>query len=309
MLGPARHLAEFARFVARKGDQERHDAQALAELQARTLRLPPGLELQWLGVSGYRMTYEGKTLFIDPYVSRVPLSTLLRRRPATPDPAMLERFIAADAGPEVVGVLVGHTHWDHAVDAPAICKRFGCRAYGSSSLAQLMALHGLGGQAEVVEPYRSYELGPFTVGFTPSAHSKLILGLAVPFDGELTCDHLDSLSPGAYKCGQVWGIHIEVAGASFYHQGSANLVDDALRNRGVDFFLAGVAGRGFTKDYWQRVLGRLEPKTIVPTHYDDFFRPLSAPMGFTTNVNLAQVPDEIAAVSRDFQIAALPPPD
>lgn len=308
MLGAARHLADFARFVARKGDQERHDAQALSELQARPLALPPGLELQWLGVSGYRMTYEAKTLFIDPYVSRVPLSAVLRRQPAVPDPAMVERFIVPAAGSEVVAVLVGHTHWDHAVDAPAICKRFASKAYGSSSLQQLMALHGLGEQTVVVEPYRTYELGPFAVSFTPSAHSKLILGLAVPFDGELSCDHLDALSPGAYRCGQVWGIRIDVAGASFYHQGSANLVDDALRTRGVDFFLAGVAGRGFTPNYWQRILGRLEPGTIVPTHYDDFFRPLSAPMGFTTNVNLAQVPDEIAAVSEDFAVAALPPP-
>ena len=71
-------------------------------------------------------------------------------------------------------------------------------------------------------------------------------------------------------------------------------------------FLAGVAGRGFTRDYWRRILSRLEPATIVPTHYDDFFRPLDARMGFTTNVNLAHVPDEIRAVSADFEVAALP---
>lgn len=308
MLGPARQLADFARFVAKKDDQERHDAQALSELQRRPLELPAGLELQWLGVSGYRMSHERSTLFIDPYVSRVPLSSLLRRRPAVPDPTAIERYIATEPDSEVVGVLVGHTHFDHAVDAPAICERFGCRAYGSSSLEQLMALHGLREQTVVVEPYRTYELGPFAVSFTPSAHSKLILGWAVPFDGELTCDHLDGLSPSAYKCGPVWGIRIDVAGASFYHQGSANLVDDALKTRDVDFFLAGVAGRGFTPHYWRRILGRLEPQTVVPTHYDDFFRPLSAPMGFTTNVNLAKVPDEIAAVSGDFAVAALPPP-
>jgi L-ascorbate metabolism protein UlaG (beta-lactamase superfamily) len=306
LLGPARYLADFARFVASKGDQERHDAQALAELQSRPLGLPAGLELEWLGVSGYRMTYEGRTLFVDPYVSRVPLSSVIRRRPAVPDPAMIDRFIGSP--PDVVGVLVGHTHFDHAVDTPAVCKRFGCRAYGSGSLVRLMALHGLAEQAVEVEPYKTYELGPFTVSFTPSLHSKLVLGLAVPFDGELTCDHLDGLSPSAYRCGPVWGIRIDAGGASFYHQGSANLIDDAVKARDVDFFLAGVAGRGFTPDYWKRILRRLEPRTVVPTHYDDFFRPLSAQMGFSTNVNLAQVPEEIAAVSGDFAVAALPPP-
>jgi L-ascorbate metabolism protein UlaG (beta-lactamase superfamily) len=193
------------------------------------------------------------------------------------------------------------------VDAPAIARRFGCPAYGSSSLVALMRLHGLGHQAVEVAPHRKYELGPFVFSFTPSLHSKLILGLAVPFAGELTCDHLDGLTAAAYRCGQVWGVHVEVGGATFYHQGSANLADDEIRHRGVDFFLAGVAGRGFTKDYWRRILTRLEPRTIVPTHYDDFFQPLdAADPGFTTNVNLARVPDEIRAVSPDFEVAALP---
>jgi hypothetical protein len=106
----------------------------------------------------------------------------------------------------------------------------------------------------------------------------------------------------------VWGIKIEVAGVSFYHQGSANLIDDAVRARGVDFFLWGVAGRGFTDRYWDRILRLLEPRTMIPTHCDDFFRPLGAPMRFTTNVNLAKVPDEVARVSADFAVAALPPP-
>lgn len=306
MLEPARYLADFARFAATKDTQERHDTDAVRELETRPLGLPAGLELQWLGVSGYRITYEGQTLFIDPYVSRVPLRAIVRRRPAIPDPAMIDRFIGDPTN--VAGVLVGHTHFDHAVDAPAIARRFGCKAYGSASLTRLMALHGLADQAVEVEPYKPYELGPFVVSFTPSQHSKLLLGLAVPSGGELTCDHLDALTPGAYRCGQVWGVRIEVAGTSFYHQGSANLIDEAVRTRGVDYFLAGIAGRGFTRDYWQRILRLLEPRTVVPTHYDDFFRPLSDPMGFTLNVNLAKVPDEIASVSGDFAVAALPPP-
>jgi L-ascorbate metabolism protein UlaG (beta-lactamase superfamily) len=305
MFGPARYLADFARFATTKGSQERHDAQALSELEHRRLPLPDGLELEWLGVSGYRMAYEGQTLFIDPYISRVSLGDLIRRRPAIPDPELIERYLGEPKN--VVGVLVGHTHFDHAVDAPAVAKRFDAKAYGSSSLVNLMGLHDLADQTVEVEPYRTYELGPFAVSFTPSVHSKLLLGLAVPMDGELTCDHLDGLSSGAYRCGQVWGIRIDVAGASFYHQGSANLIDDAIRGPRVDFFLAGVAGRGFTARYWQRILRALEPSFVVPTHYDDFFRPLDAPeMGFTTNVNLSQVPDEIQSVSRDIGVVALP---
>jgi L-ascorbate metabolism protein UlaG (beta-lactamase superfamily) len=257
-----------------------------------------------LGFTGYRITYEGATLYIDPYVSRAPLRSLVLRRRATPDPEALERFLPAHG--RTVGVLVGHTHFDHAIDAPGVARRFGCNAYGSSSLATLMRLHGLGEQAVEVDPYRVYELGPFAVTFVPSVHSKLVLGLAVPFGGELTCDHLGGLNPGAYRCGQVWGIHIEVAGVRLYHQGSADLIDEAIRHRGVHVFLAGIAGRSVTKDYWSRILSRLEPAVIVPTHYDDFFKPLDEGMGFATNVNVAAVEDEVHAVSRDMTVVALP---
>ncbi len=308
MPGPLHHIGELAKARATKRSSERHDGQALGELEApRPAGLPAGLEVEWLGVSGYRLTYEERTLFIDPYLSRVPLRSVLLRRLTLPDPAALDRFVKASG--EVVGVLVGHTHFDHAVDAPAIAARFGCDAYGSDSLVTLMGLHGLAERAVEVEPYRTYELGPFEVSFTPSVHSKLLLGMAVPYDGALTCEHLDSLTPSAYRCGQVWGISIRVGGALLYHQGSANLIDDAVREKDVDVFLAGVAGRAFTDDYWKRILPLLNPRTVIPTHYDNFFRPLGQRMEFVANVQISQLPDEIGAVSSDIEIAALPRAD
>ena len=279
------------------------DAQALRELERVPLDLPAGLEATWLGVSGYRLTYEGVSLFIDPYVSRVPLRSLLLRRKALPDESLVARYLGAPG--EVAGVLVGHTHFDHAVDAPALARRFGTRAYGSASLAHLMRLHGLGELAVEVVPHQAYEIGPFLVRFVPSRHSKLLFGRRVPMDGELTCDHLHGLAPTAYRCGDVWGIQIEVAGTRLYHQGSADLDDEELRDETVDVFLAGVAGRSVTPRYWERILPRLDPRLIVPTHYDDFFAPLGEEPKLLYRTKLADLPSEVASVSRDARVAAL----
>jgi len=71
------------------------DDSALRLLEAVPLELPTGLRLEWLGVSGYRITYEGVSLFVDPYVSRVPLRALLLGRAATPDAAQIERYVSA----------------------------------------------------------------------------------------------------------------------------------------------------------------------------------------------------------------------
>lgn len=302
----AHYIGNLAHFARDRKRRERDDADLLGELTDVPLGLPPGLELEWLGVAGYRLTYEGQTIYLDPFLTRVPIGDVVRGRTVVPDAGLHERLLDPRAG-NVLGVLVGHTHFDHAIDVPVLCRRYGAPAYGSRSLVQLMSLYGMTDQTVQVEPHHRYELGPFTVSFVPSVHSKLILGYAVPSAGELTCEHVDGLNTSAYKCGDVWGIRIEVAGISLYHQGSANLLDDEVPTGGVDVFLAGIAGRGFTRDYWSRILRRLEPEVVVASHFDDFFRPVEDPLGFSLNVHLAGLPDEVHAVSRDFRVAALRP--
>jgi L-ascorbate metabolism protein UlaG (beta-lactamase superfamily) len=302
----AHYIASLGRFARSREAREEHDRSVLTELVAAPLGLPAGLEIEWLGVAGYRITYAGQTLLLDPYLSRVPLGDVVRRQRVQPDPALYAERLDRRVG-KVLGVLLGHTHFDHAIDVPAIAARYDAPAYGSSSLTQLMRIHGEAERAVEVELRRAYELGPFVVRFFPSVHSKLILGFAVPSPGELTCEHLEGLTPSAYRCGDVYGIQIEVAGFTIYHQGSANLIDDQVPTGGVDLFLAGIAGRGFTRDYWARILPRLQPRVVVASHFDDFFRPVDAPPGLSLNVDVSALPNEIAAVSNEFTVAALEP--
>jgi L-ascorbate metabolism protein UlaG (beta-lactamase superfamily) len=225
---------------------------------------------------------------------------LIRRKAVPPSTEAVARWIdKADA------VLVGHTHFDHALDVPAIAKQTGCKVYGSSSLENLMRLYGLADRAVTVEPHKDYEVGPFKFHFVPSVHSKLQLGLGIPYSGELTCEHLDDLTPQAYKCGQVWAIYIEVAGMRFYHQGSADFIEAELRDRNVDIFLCGISGRRFTPKYVEKIVRALSPHMIVPTHYDDFFRPLDGKAQFSFNVNLTGFADEVRSASRDIPMHAL----
>jgi L-ascorbate metabolism protein UlaG (beta-lactamase superfamily) len=299
VLGPLGHVGSFVAYLA--SARRRHASDQICARQlAWSGSLPAGLELTWLGTAGFRLAYQGTVVWIDPYVTRLSLRDLVARRVVPSSQVAIDAWIdRADA------VLVGHTHFDHALDVPAIARRFGARVYGSSSLAQLMRIHGLAGQAVVVAPHRDYEVGPFRFRFTPSRHSRLQLGLAVPYAGELTCEHVDELSPQRYRCGQVWGICVEVAGMRIYHQGSADLIEDEIRDRGVDLFLCGIAGRRFTPRYVERIVRALAPDRIVAAHYDDFFRPLDAPLRFSLNVDLTGFAEEVHRASRDVQVAAL----
>ena len=301
MLGPVGHLGSAFAYLATARRQHASDQRTAKQLAwPASATLPPGLELTWLGTAGFRLAYQGVVVWIDPYVTRLALGDLVRRRVVSPADEAIARWIdRADA------VLVGHTHFDHALDVPAIARRTGCTVYGSRSLAHLMGLHGLAPQARVVDAHRDYEVGPFRFHFVPSVHSKLQLGLGIPYSGELTCEHLDELTPQAYRCGQVWGVHVEVAGMRFYHQGSADLLEDELHDRGVDVFLCGISGRRFTPRYLERIVARLAPNVIVPTHYDDFFRPLGETPRFSFNVNLTGFADEVHRASHELPIYAL----
>lgn len=303
MTSPLGHLVDLISYAATRRGHDRHDAATVAELTRGVdeLGLPLGLEIAWLGVAGFSLSYDGTTILIDPYVSRVPLADLLRRRTVVPDVSQIDSWI-----PRADAILVGHTHFDHVMDTPEIARRDGATVYGSRSAHHLMGLYGLARQSVEVDAHRVYEIGPFEVTFVPSVHSKLVLGLKVNQGGELTCEHVGNLCPQAYECGQVWGIHIAVAGITIYHQGSADLIDDEVKHRDVDLMLCGIAGRQFTPGYLERILPRLEPRAIVATHFDDFFVPLAKPQGFAMGVDVARFPDEVAEISRDFRVVTLP---
>ena len=301
MLGPLGHVGAGLAYLATQRRRQASDAVTAEQLAwPPGTHLPPGLALKWLGTAGFRLAYQGVVVWIDPYVTRVPLADVLLRRVVPSSAAEVAKHVdRADA------VLVGHTHFDHAMDVPTIARATGAMTYGSASLATLMRLHGLAAQATVVEAHRSYEIGPFRVRFVPSVHSKLVLGLAIQDAGELTCEHVEDLTPSAYRCGQVWGIAIEVAGITLYHQGSADLLEDEIRDRHVDVFLCGIAGRRFTPRYIERICAALGPAMIVPTHYDDFFRPYDAPSRMSFNVNLTGFAEEVHRATREVPICAL----
>jgi L-ascorbate metabolism protein UlaG (beta-lactamase superfamily) len=265
------------------------------------------LTVRWLGTAGFAIEHEGHTVLVDPYVSRASLWQCVSG-PIRSRPELVARHV-----PKADAVVLGHTHFDHALDAPAIARATGARVLGSRSAAGLCRASGVpDGQIVDVEslcargPWET-EVGAMRLRFFPSAHSKLLLG-RVPFPGEITdCDQVP-LAMHRYRCGAVFGLEIRAAGRTVFHLGSAELVEEPLRAgpREVDLLLLCVAGWTTSRDLPERVVRALSPKTALLSHWDDFFRPVDRPARALPAMRMPALVERLGRASRDLRVGTLP---
>lgn len=227
------------------------------------------LAIRWLGTAAHRLRFAGESLLLDPFVSRTPLRALLR--PLRSDPDAVARW-----APEACAIAVGHSHYDHLLDAASIAARTGAVLLGSPSVARVARAAGVEEARLRVARGGALEerVGPFEVRLVPSVHARLVFGIAPPFPGEIERVPPRGLYVHQYRVGGASGIFVRAGGVTVYHNGSADLIDAALEGTTADVLLVGLAGRGWCKGYLERLVRILRPRVIVPTHYDAFFWPL-----------------------------------
>jgi L-ascorbate metabolism protein UlaG (beta-lactamase superfamily) len=232
--------------------------------------------VRWLGTAGFAVEYEGHCVLIDPYVTRASLARCVSGR-VRPDIGAIVRHV-----PRADAIVVGHTHFDHALDVPEIARVTGARVFGSRSAAALCRSAGVpDGDVDVVEREPGAqpevrEVGPFVLRFLPSAHSRVALG-RVPLPGDIAdCDHVP-MRVEHYRCGAVFGVEIRVAGRTIYHVGSAEIVEGNVDTRNVDLLLMCVAGWTAGRDVPERVAHSLGPGAVLLCHWDNFLLPLDEP--------------------------------
>lgn len=232
-----------------------------------------GGTLTWHGVAGLVFEVGGTRLALDPFVSR-PGWAQIMFRPARPDAKAVKR-----AFPDLDAVIVGHAHFDHAMDLAPIAEASPhVVIHGSATTVELGRRLGIpDANLREVTDGEQFTIGPFTVTAIHSRHG------VVPLFRHLDPGNLpDSGLPRTairWPCGQVLSWRVEVGGRSFHLHSSAGIEDDALaRQAPADVLLACLAARQGTPDYFGRLGRRLRPKLLIPIHHDDFTVPLDKPM-------------------------------
>jgi len=271
------------------------------------------IRVTWLGTAGFAIEHEGHVVLIDPYLTRASLWDCVRA-PLASDVSLIRKHV-----PRADAIVTGHTHFDHALDVPAIALATGAKVYGSRSCARLCRAAGVPEDRIVDvqergkasgwgrEPVRA-EVGPFELRFVPSVHSAFALG-RIPFPGDIResiadCDQV-ALRTHEYRCGSVFAVDVRVAGKRIYHLGSADLLD-GLPEPGVDLLLMCVAGWTTTPRFAPRVMGSLRPGAILLSHWDDFFSPLAAGARPLPAMKMPVLVDRLTAIDPSVTIGTVP---
>jgi L-ascorbate metabolism protein UlaG (beta-lactamase superfamily) len=274
------------------------------ELAPRDANSP--VRVRWLGTAGFEISAGGTSILIDPYITRARLADCVLR-PLASDLAEIARVT-----PRADAIIVGHTHFDHALDVPTIAMRTGATVFGSRSAVALCRASRVpetrlvNVEREPGQPPFTAEVGPFKLRFAASAHSRFLLG-RVPFPGEIQdCDHVP-LRTEKYRCGAVFRVEIEVMGRTIVHLGSAELVERVAPPKDVDLLLLCVAGWQSSDHFPERVARALDPRAVLLSHWDNFFTPLDTPVRALPAMAVQKLSDRLTRVARDAKVGAIPP--
>lgn len=235
------------------------------------------VKVTFLGTSSLLFDDGNTQLMIDGFISRPPFPRIVFSNLKTDEDTVDKVFnrIGVDNN-KLKGLFIAHTHYDHAFDLAYIAKRTGTHLYGSESTMNV----GLGGginkkQMSVYEINKAMQFGDFTINVLPSKHSPT-------FDeGEKVTEPLKQPAKALdYHEDSSYDFLITHNNRAFLVKPSANYIEGALDDIRADVLFLGIGGLGkqestFLNAYYEQTVRKVQPKLVIPIHWDDFTKPLT----------------------------------
>lgn len=250
------------------------------------------LIIKYLGTAGWEITHGNTVLLIDPYITRL-------RRNYSSNPDSISPTFPGDnrkafnsndiLEPDTLAinkyirkadyVFVHHSHRDHVMDVPYIAQKTGAAVIGHESTANMMHAYGIPEyQIITVKGGEDYEFGAFSVRVIPSLHSPL--DDKRHYDSRIIAK--DTKAPFRfidYTEGGSLSFLIRIGGYAILTSGSMNYIERELQGLRPDIAIVGAnLSRKQIYDYEGRLMRALDyPAIVLPTHWDAFNLPYSAP--------------------------------
>lgn len=229
------------------------------------------IALTYLGVAGWQIDAGAITILADPYFSRPDVDGVM-----VPDAAA----IAARAPARADLIVIGHSHVDHLLDAPAVARRTGAQIMGSVSTARVARASGLADDRII--PVQGGEDYAFAAGYSVrvmrSLHSALggkhvAAGVEIPAGVHLPMRFADYTDGGAYA------YLVRVAGHQVFVLSTANFIEREIEGLRPDIAIVATGLRQEIHDYTCRLMRALgNPPLVYTNHFDDWHgAPVDAP--------------------------------
>ena len=289
-----------------------------------------GIRVTYLGTNGYQFEFKGHALLVDPYFSRVDLSSVALgariqpnisriddamrhlapknvwssafRRPGTACRSRVNAELQASREPMLDAILVTHGHFDHLLDVPIIMRKTRARLIASASSVNLAKRAGAP-SGDAVKPDDVRQIGPWKIRVLRATHDRLFG--KVPFDrppsqAGLSAEASAKAEPprraSDWICGEPLAFLIEVNGQRIYID-SGGTPEQLPPNERVDLAILGMALPD-SRARLAAALQRLRPRYVLPSHQDNFFRPLSAGFQFGSLTDFPRVQRECTRENR-----------
>lgn len=226
------------------------------------------MKLTWLATAGFKVEFDNITLLIDPYLTRNPKA----EPEITLQPADIKK---ADY------IFLSHGHFDHSYDVGQIAKLTGARVICSKKASEIFLREEVPEeQIQMVSGGDILDFDSFKVTVIKSKHIKF--GLTTILWKFFSWKVLKSLKGLLkvllpYPKGDVLGFFFQLKkeALTFSHFGSGGYYREELEKFQPDIFLAPVAGRRNAPDALAEMTKLLNPKMVIPHHWDDFYPPIS----------------------------------
>jgi len=244
-----------------------------------------GVRITYLGTNGYQLEWHGSVLLVDPYFTRASLGRVALQLPLHSETQTVH-WALAQMKPKAVGVLVTHGHFDHNLDIPEVMRATGARLVGSATTVKLAELAGAPtGRLRAVQIGQTLRMGPWKVTALEARHD-CVFGKE-PYPGEVK-KNTPPAQASDWKMGVPLAFLIEVGGKRIYVDSGGRLDGPVPRVGKVDLAMAGVALKD-SRERLPALLKALRPRYFLPSHQDDFFRPLNRPFRFGQLTDFPQV--------------------